>query len=88
MKVSFQQICIVLLHLSSESDSVFRLTTGLSCSFSRCVLTALVFVLHPDSLMMSGACLKSSSISKFCPFDQLQLGTHDYTTETFSRPNL
>ena len=26
MKVSYKQICIVLLHLSSESDSVFRLT--------------------------------------------------------------
>ena len=32
--------------------------TSLSCGFSRGVLTALVFVLHPDSLMMSGACLK------------------------------
>ena len=30
MKVSYKQNCIVLLHLSSESDSVFRLT---SCSF-------------------------------------------------------
>ena len=33
--------------------------TKLSCSFSRGVLTVLVFALHPDSLMMSGACLKS-----------------------------
>ena len=42
--------------------------TSLFCSFSRGVLTALVFVLHPDSLMMSGACLKSGSISRYCPF--------------------
>ena len=41
--------------------------TSLSCSFSRGVLTALVFVLHPDSLMMSGAFLKSGSISRYCP---------------------
>ena len=41
--------------------------TSLSCSFSRGVLTALVFVLHPDSLMMSGACLKSGSLSRHCP---------------------
>ena len=42
----------------SKSDSVFFLTPSLFCSFSRNVLTALVFVLHPDSLMMSGACLE------------------------------
>ena len=41
--------------------------TSLSCSFSRGVLTLLVFVLHPDSLMMSGACLKSGPMSKYCP---------------------
>ena len=35
--------------------------TSLSCSFSRGVLTASVFVLHPDSLVMSG------SISRYCP---------------------
>ena len=52
------------------ASSFFRIglrlpsNTCLSCGFSRGVLTALVFVLHPDSLMMSGACLKSSSISK------------------------
>ena len=41
--------------------------TSLSCSFSRGMLTVLVFVLHPDSLMMSGGCLKCSSISRYCP---------------------
>ena len=41
--------------------------TSLSCSFSRGVLTVFVFVLHPDSTMMSGACLKSGSMSKCCP---------------------
>ena len=40
--------------------------TKLSRSFPRGVLTASVFVLHPGSLMMSGACLKSGSISKNC----------------------
>ena len=35
--------------------------TSLSCSFSPGVLTVLVFVLHPCSLMMSGAYLKSGS---------------------------
>ena len=36
--------------------------TSLSGSFSRGELTASVFILHPNSLMMSGARLKSSSI--------------------------
>ena len=55
------------------SSSFFRIglrlpsNTSLSCSFSRGVLTALVFVLHPDSLMKSAACLKSGSISRYCP---------------------
>ena len=44
------------------ASSLFRIgpflpsNTNLSCSFSHGVLTALVFVLHPDSLKMSGAC--------------------------------
>ena len=47
---------------------VLQSNTNLSCSFSsRGVLTVLVFALHPDSLMMSGAFLKSSSMSKYCP---------------------
>ena len=47
------------------ASSFFRIgprlpsNTSLSCSFSRGVVTASVFVLHPDSLMTSGACLKS-----------------------------
>ena len=55
------------------ASSFFRIglrlpsNTNLSCSFSRGVLTASVFVLHLDSLMMSGACLKSGSISTYCP---------------------
>ena len=55
------------------SSSLFRIglrlpnNTSLSSSFSRGVLSALVFVSHPDSLMMSGACLKASSTSKYCP---------------------
>ena len=40
--------------------------TNLSCSFSRGVLGVLVFALHPDSLMVRGACLKSGSMSKRC----------------------
>ena len=40
--------------------------TNLSCSFSRGVLKVLVFALHPDSLMMTGACLKAGSMSKRC----------------------
>ena len=59
------------LHMVASSLFKIRLclpsNTGLSCSFSRGVLTALVFVLHLDSLMMSGACLKSSSMSRYCP---------------------
>ena len=67
MKVSYRQICIVLRHLYSESDSVFRQTpVCLAVSLVVCSLL-LVFVLHPDSLMMSGACLKSSSMSTYCP---------------------
>ena len=59
------------------ASSLFRIghrlpsSTSVSCSFSRGVLTASVFVLHPDSLMMSGACLKSGSIT--VQFDELQL---------------
>ena len=55
------------------SSSLFRIglrlpsNTSLSCSFFRGVLTAPVFVLHPDSLMMSGARLKSGSMSRYCP---------------------
>ena len=55
------------------ASSFFRIglrlpsNTSLSCSLSRGVLTASVFEVHPDSLMMRGACLKSSSISKYCP---------------------
>ena len=66
MNVSYKQVCNVLLHLSSESDSVFLLTP-FCLVISRGVLTALGFVLHPDSLMMSGACLKSSSMFMYCP---------------------
>ena len=79
MKVSYKQICIVFLHLSLESDSVLLSYTNLSCNFYRVVRTALVFVLHPDSLMMSGACLKSGSIPGTVPFDQLQPWIHDST---------
>ena len=39
MNVSCMQICIVLLHLSSESDLRLPSNTSLSCSFSRGVLT-------------------------------------------------
>ena len=55
------------------ASSLFRIglrlrsNTSLSCTFSLGVLTASVFALHPDSLMMSGACLKSGSMSKYCP---------------------
>ena len=56
-----------LLHLSSESGFVFRLMPVCLVVFSRCVLSALVFVLHPESLMTSGACLKSGSKSSYCP---------------------
>ena len=42
-----------LLHLCSESDSVFRLTPVCPAVFLVMrLLTALVFVLHPDSLMV------------------------------------
>ena len=64
--VSCKQLCILLFHLSSESDSVFRLTP-VCLVVSLVVFTASVFVLHPDSLMMSGACLKSGSMSRYCP---------------------
>ena len=53
------------------ASSLFRIglrlpsNTSLSCNFSRGVLTVLVFALHPDSLVMSGACLKSASMTKF-----------------------
>ena len=68
MKVSDKQTCILSHLLSSESDSVFSLTpVCLVVSFPRGVLTVFVFALHPDSLMMSGACLKSGSMSKYCP---------------------
>ena len=64
VKVRYKKICILFRHLHSESDSVFRLAP-LCLVVSRGVLTALVFVLLPDSLMMSGACLQSSSVSKY-----------------------
>ena len=60
-------------HLHRVASSFFKIglrlpsNTSLCCSLSRGVLTALVFVLHPDSLMMSGACLKSGSMSRYCP---------------------
>ena len=65
MKVSCKQIFLCFIFLQNR----LRLpsNTSLSCSFSRGVLTASVFVLHPDSLMMSGACLKSGSMSMYCP---------------------
>ena len=62
MKVSY----ILLHHLYSTSDSVFRpVPVCFVVSLCGVVLTASVFVLHPDPLMMSGACLKSSSMSKY-----------------------
>ena len=36
--------------------------TNLSLNFCRSVLNVLVFALHPDSLMMRSACLKSGPI--------------------------
>ena len=58
----------LFLVASSLCRSGLRLpsNTSLSCSFSRGVLSTSVFVLHPDSLMMSGECLKSGSMSKYC----------------------
>ena len=62
---------LIQADLYRVASSLFRVglrlpsNTSLSCSFSHGVLTAFVFVLHPDSLMMSGACLKSSSMSKY-----------------------
>ena len=54
--------CIFLLQ--NVTLPTIRHTT-LSCNFSRDVVTELVFALDPDSLMMSGACLKSGSMSKY-----------------------
>ena len=52
MKVSYKQICILLRHLFSESDSFFRLApVCLVVCLVVCTLL-LVFALHPDSLMM------------------------------------
>ena len=70
-----------LMHadLYRVAPSLFRMglflpsNTNLSCRFSRGVLTILVFTLHPDSLMMSGACLKSSSMCQYCQSDLSQL---------------
>ena len=58
--------------LCRAASSLFRIgllpsNTNLSCNISHCVLTVLVLALHPDSLMMSGACPKSGAISKNCP---------------------
>ena len=53
------------------ASSLFRIglrlpsDTSLSCSFSRGVLTASVFVMHPDSLMMRVRV--SSQVYKHCP---------------------
>ena len=64
---------LIQADLYRAASSFFRIglrlpsNTSLSCSFSRGVLTALVFVLHPESLMMSDACLKSGSMSRYCP---------------------
>ena len=62
------------------ASSFFRIglrlpaNTSSSCSFSCGVITALVFVLYPDSpMMMSGACLKSSQFPNTVQFDLLQL---------------
>ena len=85
-KFSHKQICIVLLHLSSESDSVFRLTPVFPL-VSRGVLTALEFVLHPDSLMKSGACLKSSSISRYTPTRNPRFYRRLFTSES-SHPSV
>ena len=63
---------LVQADLYRVASSFFRIglrlpsNTSLSCSFTREMLTALVFVLHPDSLMMSGAFLKSGSMSRYC----------------------
>ena len=63
--------------------------TNLSCNFFRGVLTVLVFALHPDSLMMRCAWLKSSSFnvqelsSLICPDPK-----YSSRTEICSHPNL
>ena len=64
---------LVQADLYRIASSFFRIglrlpsNTSLSCSFFRGVPTVFVFALHPDPLMMSGTCLKSSSMSKYCP---------------------
>ena len=82
-----------LMHadLYRVASSLFRIgfflpsTTNWSCSFSRGVLTVFAFALHPDSLMMSGACLKSGSLSSFiCPNSKHTVST----TESLSPLNL
>ena len=55
-------------HACRSVSSCFFFLQTLTCSFSRGVLTDLVFALHPDSLIMSGACVKSGSMSRYCPF--------------------
>ena len=60
-KVSYKQMYLV-------ASSVFRIglrlpsNTSLSCSFS-----LVVFLLRIASLVIGGACLKSGSMSKYCP---------------------
>ena len=73
-------------------DSVFRLVQVCLCCFCRGVLIALVFVLHPDSLMMSGACLKSVSMSRYCavqstPTLNTRFNNRRLITSEFSNPS-
>ena len=66
----FLESLIMDADLYRVASSLFRIGlflpshASLSCSFYRGVLTV---ALHPDSLMMSGACLKSGSLSEYCP---------------------
>ena len=88
MKISYKQICILSHHLFSESDPVFRLTQSVLYFLSLGVLTALVFVLHPDSLMMSGACLKSGSMSRYCPVRSTPTRNTRFNNRSFFRVSI
>ena len=66
-RCTFQRDKVEFTRLALRIGLFLPFNTSLSWSFSRGVLTAFVFLLHLDSLMMSGACLKSNSMSKHCP---------------------
>ena len=69
VRVLVDVVCVMIVVLIAHVDVIHAVDTFFVAIFCSGRCTLYMFALHPNSLMMSGACLKSSSKSKTVQFD-------------------